>query len=89
MKDYKRWKFLERWGWWQMLAGVVMFIVPILLRNVPKMHIFLACVMLAGLLATFVGLFMAISYGGKRSQVEWNEKYVRCPHCEIGWMKRG
>jgi uncharacterized membrane protein HdeD (DUF308 family) len=88
MNDYKRWKFLERWGWWQTLAGVVMFIVPILISK-PKLHVFLACIMFAGLVMVFVGLFMAITYGGKCSQVEWNEKYVRCPHCGIGWMKRG
>ena len=89
MDNYKRWLFWAKWGCWQALIGVLLFIIPIFIsEKYSKLHVLWASIMFIGVLSVFVSMFLIAIYGGKCDQKNWNEKYVRCPHCGNGWMKR-
>jgi hypothetical protein len=93
-EDYKRWKFWERWGWFQLAIGVVLFVLPMLrdsdtyANHHSITHYVLSGSMALGILLAFSAMFIAMEFGGRVRRYEWRETYNPCPTCHQGWVRK-
>ena len=88
-EDYKRWKFWEKWGWFQLAIGVALFVIPMFFAT-EKSNIreYLAGSMALGILLVIPALFITIEFGGRVRGYDWRQEHDICPTCRQGWVRK-